>query len=137
MGGHGHGHSHGNEHNMKETDAEMLHKIQRIETIKHSPNHWHMEFFSAANMHQILGGNAAFAYAAAGAAMAYGYYLNRAAHMPYNFYSHNMRGFSRIAFGGAIGLFAGYLQFGDRQRLHNAWVAERLRRRYPESMDLH
>jgi len=28
------------------------------------------------------------------------------------------------------------MKFGDRQRLHNAWVAERLRRRYPESLKL-
>jgi hypothetical protein len=26
------------------------------------------------------------------------------------------------------------MKFGDRQRLHNAWVAERLRRRYPDSL---
>jgi hypothetical protein len=31
------------------------------------------------------------------------------------------------------GTAVGYLKFGDRQRLHNAWVAERLKRRYPES----
>jgi len=28
------------------------------------------------------------------------------------------------------------MQFGERQRLHNAYVAERLRRRYPESKSL-
>ena len=35
-----------------------------------------------------------------------------------------------------VGGGLGYLQWGDRQRLHNAYVAERLRRRYPESMSL-
>ena len=39
-------------------------------------------------------------------------------------------------FGASIGGGLGYLKFGDRQRLHNAWVAERLRRRYPEAMSL-
>ena len=42
----------------------------------------------------------------------------------------------RIIVGGLFGLAVGYMQFGDRQRLHNAWVAERLRRRYPECMNL-
>ena len=42
----------------------------------------------------------------------------------------------RAIMGGVLGLAVGYMQFGDRQKLHNAWVAERLRRRYPESMSL-
>lgn len=75
-------------------------------------------------------------YAGLGAVMSQGYYLNRAANMPYNFYTHNMRSFSRLSMGFTLGLAAGYLQFGDRQKLHNAWVAERLRRRYPESKTL-
>jgi hypothetical protein len=109
MGGSGHAHAHGNEKNMQETDQEMLYKIQRIETIKHMPNHWHMDFFSATNMYAILGGNASMVYAGLGAAMSYGYYLNRAANMPYNFYANNMRSFGRLAFGATLGLFAGYL----------------------------
>jgi hypothetical protein len=44
---------------------------------------------------------------------------------------------SRIVLGAVFGAWAGYMRFGDRQKLHNAWVAERLRRRYPESKDLH
>jgi hypothetical protein len=47
-----------------------------------------------------------------------------------------MLSFSRLFLGGVVGGFVGFLRFGDRQRLHNAWVAERLRRRYPESMTL-
>ena len=52
MGGHGHGHAHahGNHNNKKETDEEMLGKIQRIETIKHFPNHWHMDPYNSANI---------------------------------------------------------------------------------------
>ena len=42
----------------------------------------------------------------------------------------------RLAFGGVLGLALGYKFFGDRQRLHNAYIAERIRRRYPESMTL-
>ena len=38
--------------------------------------------------------------------------------------------------GFVLGAAVGFHKFGDRQKLHNAWVAERLRRRYPESMNL-
>jgi len=44
--------------------------------------------------------------------------------------------FSRIFLGAVIGGAVGYLRFGDRQKLHNAWVAERLRRRYPDSLNI-
>merc|ERR1712166_770553 len=104
MGGHGHG-AHGNENNMKESGEDMTAKIQRIETIKHCPNAWHMEFFSATNM-------------------------------PRNFHANNMHTYARLMFGMSLGLAFGYTQFGDRQKLPNAWVAERLRRRYPMAMDL-
>ena len=133
---HGHG-SHRNEHNLKESDSEMLGKIQLIELVKHNPNHFHLEFFDSSNMYTILGGPLAFAYAAFGGLFSVQYYRSQAAHMRFNFYLNNTRIFQRFTFGFAIGLFAGYLQFGDRQRLHNAWVDERLRRRYPESMQLH
>ena len=41
-----------------------------------------------------------------------------------------------MCLGFAVGSFIGYMKFGDRQRLHNAWVAERLKRRYPECVNL-
>ena len=136
MGG-GHHHVHGNHNNIKESDDEMLGKIQLIETIKHYPNHWHMAFFDAKNGYQILGGAPAVAYGVIGAAFSLAYYRNQAVNLTYNYYDNNTRTAGRLAFGFALGVFAGYLQFGDRQRLHNAWVAERLRRRYPESMSLY
>jgi len=78
MGGSGahHHHTHGNDHNIKESDEDMLGKIQRIETIKHYPNHWHLEPFNGSNIFTILGGTPAFGFAGIGAAMSYGYYLN-------------------------------------------------------------
>jgi len=115
----------------------MLDQIQRIETIKHSPNHFHMEFFDANNMFRILGGAPAFAFGAVGATISYGYYAGFAATRQLNFYAHNMRVASRLVMGFSLGMAVGYQRFGDRQRLHNAFVAERLRRRYPESMELH
>merc|ERR1712166_459626 len=135
MGGHGHG-AHGNENNMKESGEDMTAKIQRIETIKHCPNAWHMDFFSATNMWQIMGGAPTAVFAGAGAMMSYGYYMGKAANMPRNFHANNMHTYARLMFGMSLGLAFGYFQFGDRQKLHNAWVAERLRRRYRMAMDL-
>ena len=107
--GHGHAHTHGNHHNLKESDEQMLGKIQRIETIKHYPNHWHMDPFASANISLILGGTPTFAYGALGAFFSVMYYRNQAVHMPYNFYANNTRTAGRLLFGLSIGLFVGYL----------------------------
>ena len=130
-------HAHRNENNMKESDEAMLGKIQLIELIKHNPNHFHMEFFSTSNMYQIFGGAPAMTYGVLGSFISLAYLKNQLAHRRHNYYAYNFKMPLRFFYGFAIGLFAGYMQFGDRQRLHNAFVAERLRRRYPESMSLH
>ena len=70
----GHGKQIGNTSNIQETDAAMQGKIQLIETIKHSPNHWHMEALDVKNMYAILGGAPTAAFAATGSVLAYGYY---------------------------------------------------------------
>ena len=133
MGG---GHIARNLNNMQETDEEMLAKIQRIDTIKFNPNHWHLNMFDPSNWFRISGGAPTMMFTGVGALFAYSYYANGARHMPYNFYSHTMRSMSRLALGAAVGFAYGYMKFGDRQSLHNAWVSERLRRRYPECKSL-
>ena len=135
MGG-GHGpHIAGNENNMQESDEAMRGKIQSVELIKFNPQNFHMEFWSADNMYQILGGAPTMTFAVLGSLGSFAYY--KAAGASRNFYTNNMRVTGRLLFGCTLGLALGYQQFGDRQRLHNAYVAERLRRRYPESLDLH
>ena len=135
MGG-GHGpHINYNDANMKESDEEMQGKIQRVDTIKFNPNHFHMDFWNANNMFTILGGAPTMMFGALGAAGSFAYY--QAAGMHPNFYTNNMRATGRIMFGLTLGMAFGYSRFGDRQRLQNAYVAERLRRRYPECMNLH
>ena len=133
MGGHG-PHIHGNESNMQETDDQMTGKIQRVDLIKFNPNHFHMTFFSAESMYNILGGAPTMVCGAVGAVAAYGYYA--AAGQSANFYANNMRVTGRLFMGLSLGLTFGFNKFGDRQRLHNAYIAERLRRRYPESLQL-
>ena len=133
MGGHG-PHINYNDANMKESDEEMQGKIQRVDTIKFNPNHFHLDFWNASNMFTILGGAPTMICGVLGAASSFGYY--QAAGMHPNFYTNNMRVTGRLMFGLTLGMAIGYSRFGDRQRLQNAYVAERLRRRYPESMNL-
>ena len=54
--------------------------------------------------------------------------------MKYKYYANNTLTAVRLIFGFTFDLTVGYLQFGDRQSKHNAWIAERLKRRYTESM---
>jgi hypothetical protein len=84
-----------------------------------------------------VGGAPAYATSALGASFGYWYYTRKTAMIADTFYIGMLRKFSRVTLGAAAGLWIGYMRFGDRQRLHNAWIAERLRRRYPESIDLH
>ena len=136
MGGHGHGpHIHGNENNMQESDDAMQGKIQKVDLIKFNPNHFHLKFFDGENMYNILGGAPTMTLGVLGALSSYAYY--QAAGKSSNFYMNNMRVAGRLVVGLTFGLALGYNKFGDRQTLHNAYIAERLRRRYPESMGLH
>ena len=135
MGG-GHGpHIVGNENNMKESDEAMQGKIQLVELIKFNPQNFHLDFWSASNMYTILGGAPTACLGVLGAVSSLAYY--QASGASRNFYTNNMKMTGRLFFGLSLGLAFGYMKFGDRQRLHNAYVAERLRRRYPESLDLH
>ena len=135
MGG-GHGpHIVGNENNMQETDEAMRGKIQLVELVKFNPQNFHLDFWDAGNMYTILGGAPTVTFGVLGAVSSLAYY--QAAGASRNFYTNNMRVTGRLFFGCTLGLAIGYKFFGDRQRLHNAYVAERLRRRYPESMGLH
>ena len=136
MGGHGANHAVGNDNNFQETDAEMQGKIQRIELIKHNPQNFHLNFFCACNWYNVLGGAPSMFFGAAGALFALTYFRASNQFNRPSFYADIMRSAGRIALGGSLGLSFGYHKFGDRQRLHNAYVAERLRRRYPESMTL-
>ena len=134
MGGHG-PHIVGNENNMQETDGDMQGKIQRAELVKFNPQNFHMDFWSGSSMYTILGGAPSMVCGALGAVGSFAYYQAGGSHK--NFYANNMRVTGRLFVGLTLGLALGYNKFGDRQRLHNAYLAERIRRRYPESMDLH
>ena len=137
MGG-GHGPAiHGNPNNIKEDDADLSSKIRSIELIKHNPQIFYLSFFDLNNQYQIIGGAKTCAFALIGGWISLAYFMGGQRTKPYNFYVNLHQGFARFAFGSLLGAGFGYSKFGDRQKLHNAWVAERLRRRYPESKALH
>ena len=97
---------------------------------------FYLSFYDLNNHYQIAGGAPTFILAGVGGWISLMYYIGGARTRPYNFYNQIHQGFGRFMFGAALGTAFGYNRFGDRQRLHNAWVAERLRRRYPESKSL-
>lgn len=138
MGGHGHNDNtlRVNPNAIQESDDQMPLKIREIELIKHNPNMFHVSLFDLGQAYQILGGASWLASATAGGLFGYWYYSQKLRSQPATFYTKILLSFSRIALGVFVGGWIGYMKFGDRQKLHNAWVAERLRRRYPESMDL-
>lgn len=125
-----------NSHAIVEADNELSLRIRGIELVKHNPNIFHVDLFDFGKGYEILGGSGWLGSTLTGAAFGYWYYAQRTRLNPATFYTGIALSFSRIILGAAIGGWAGYLKFGDRQRLHNAWVAERLRRRYPDSINL-
>lgn len=131
---HSHGHEKTNPHAIAEADNELPQRIRSIELIKHNPNIFHVDPFNLCQVYEILGGSGTLATEFVGGAFGYWYYANKARLNYTNFYTNIALSFSRIFLGAVIGGWIGYLKFGDRQKLHNAWVAERLRRRYPESL---
>ena len=135
MGGHG-PHIQGNQSNIQEADADLSQRIRGIELIKHNPQLFFVDFFSLNNQVEMVGGVKTLAFAAIGASLSLSYFLGSRRSQPYNFYVNLHQGFYRAIFGSVMGGAFGYSKFGDRQRLHNAWVAERLRRRYPECKQL-
>ena len=126
----------GNPANVQEDDATLSAKIRSIELIKHNPQMFYLSFFDVNNHWDVAGGAKTFAFALVGGLIGYSYFMNGQRGKPFNYYVQLHMGFARFMFGSAIGGGFGYLKFGDRQKLHNAYVAERLRRRYPESKSL-
>ena len=126
--------AHTNPRAIQEADGELPQRIRSIELIKHNPNLFHVGLTDVSTLFNILGGSAFELSTFTGAAFGYWYYAQKVRLNPTNFYTSILLTWSRVLLGGAIGGWVGYMKFGDRQRLHNAWVSERLRRRYPESM---
>ena len=137
MGG-GHGpHIVGNPNNIQEADAELAGKIRSIELIKHNPQLFHRNLADPMTVCELMGGAKTAALGVGMGVLFAGYYLGGRSHAKtYNFYINTHVGFFRFFLGTAVGLGIGHVKWGDRQAMHNAWVAERLRKRYPAAMNL-
>ena len=127
----------GNPNNIEEADADLSLRIRSIELIKHNPQLFYLDFFNWQNHYEIAGGAKTVLFGLIGGQLSLMYFMASRRSQPYNFYVNLHQGFFRYLAGFGVGGAFGFNKFGDRQRLHNAWVAERLRRRYPESKDLH
>ena len=134
--GHDSHHEKTNPHAVQEADSDLPLRIRSIDLIKHNPNLFHVPFGDLGAFVSILGGSSFVGSAAFGGLFGYWYYAQKTHFNPATFYTGIMLTFSRIFLGAVIGGAVGYLRFGDRQKLHNAWVAERLRRRYPDSLNI-
>ena len=119
-----------------EPDELMPYKIRPLDLIKYNPNMFHVNLFDSKATFQILGSYHWLTCTGLGAYFGYCYSSRRLAVNHEPFYVRTMHRWGRLVFGAVVGAWIGYMKFGDRQRLHNAWVAERLRRRYPESLML-
>ena len=131
-----HGHEGGHSGPPTNGDLTLVYKIQPIDLVKHNPNIFWLSPFSVCSTYDIVGGHKTAFLTVAGASIAVKYYNNQTAHLASHFYKRNMHVWGRVLFGGFIGLSIGYLKFGDRQRVHNAYTADRLFRRYKESRKL-
>ena len=129
-------HIEGNQNNLKEADDDLKNRIRPIELVKHNPQLFHLNFWSSQNQYDILGGGKTCLLALIGGFTALAYFRAGRLTRPYNYYVDVHLGFGRFFFGAIVGTGVGYLKWGDRQKLHNAYTAERLRKRYPQCLEL-
>ena len=119
-----------------EEDNKLKFKIRPIDFVMHNPNHFWLSPYDFSNVFQTLGGLPWLASAGTGIAISVGYYKATNKHIPSTFYANIMRTWGRLFIGLFVGGFVGYLRFGDRQRLHNAYTSYRIRRRYKDSINI-
>lgn len=114
------------------SDEEMKGVIQRISTIKHAPMHFWISPFDLSTWASIAGPRA-FLLGTLGAIAAVFHHGSYAIHNKISAPHFRYGLFWRMGLCFTVGFGYGFHQWGDLQRLHNAYVAERLMRRYPES----
>lgn len=135
MGGHGHEEGHGG-NGEDHGDHDLVYKIQPIYMVQHNPNVFWSNPLHFGTSYEILGGHSTAFCAGFGAFIAKTYFNFQTRYNPPTFYRGIVMSWGRIFFGAAIGGWLGYLRFGDRQRLHNVYTADRIYRRYKESKNI-
>mmetsp|Transcript_22005 Transcript_22005/g.24445 ORF Transcript_22005/g.24445 Transcript_22005/m.24445 type:complete len:146 (+) Transcript_22005:13-450(+) len=117
----------------QENDEDLPSKIRPIQLVMHNPNIFWVSPFNTPKAIEVVGGAGTVLSAGLGAGVAVTYYRFGQASIPATFYANVFKTWGRVVFGLAIGGYIGYLRFGDRQKLHNAYTSYRLRRRYGDS----
>ena len=97
---------------------------------------FHVDVFNLSNQYELLGGAKTCALGLTMGCLSLAYFMGGRAAKGYHFYVDTHNGAFRFALGTVLGLGLGYNKWGDRQKVHNAYVAEKLRRRYPTAMNL-
>ena len=121
---------------LEENDEDMKYKIRPVQLVMHNPNLFWVSPYDIQKSVEVLGGIPFVLSATIGAGVAVSYFKFSQVNARPNFYVNAMRTWGRFFFGLSIGGFIGYLRFGDRQRLHNAYTSYRIRKRYPESINI-
>ena len=120
------------EEDTRTSDHQLPHYIQPIDLVKHNPTTFWHNWKHFGESYEILGGNRWGLTTFGGAAFAVAYFNARNSNLPTTYYKKIGHVWGRIIFGGFLGAAFGYWKFADRQRIHNAYTADRLYRRYPE-----
>ena len=118
------------------SDCDLKYKIQPIELVKHNPNLFWTNPLKFGSFYDILGGNKFGVCALTGMGLATGYFNASKTFVKVSFYQRIFNVWGRVLFGGLIGGYIGYQKFGDKQRMHNLYTADRLYRRYPDSKNI-
>ena len=120
----------------QENDEDLKYKIRPIQLVMHNPNLFWLNPKNVCGVYETLGGLPWLLSATTGVAVSLSYYKFSQSYSAPSFYVNVYRTWGRFLFGLAIGGFVGFLRFGDRQRLHNAYTSYRIRKRYKESINI-
>ena len=121
---------------LQEGDDELKYRIRPISLVMHNPNFFWLNPYDASSVLSTFGGVPTVLSAATGAGVSVAYYKFSTQAIPSTFYANIWRTWGRLFIGAAIGGAFGFMRFGDRQRLHNAYTSYRVRRRYKDSINI-
>ena len=120
----------------RESDSELKFKIRPIDFVMHNPNLFWISPSDTESVIATAGGIPFLLSTGAGIAFSVLYYKLGTRVNPVLFYDDIMKTWGRIFMGAVVGGGIGFMRFGDRQRLHNAYTSYRLRRRYKDSINI-
>ena len=118
------------------SDAQLPYTIQSIDMVKHNPNIFWVNPLKFGNLYALLGGDKFGVCSALGGLLSVGYFNASRVMVKMPFYQRVWHIWGRVMFGLMVGGIIGYQKFGDKQRMHNLYTADRIFRRYPDSQNI-